>query len=55
MRYALAAALLLLAGGLPPPGHAATPERTVAFDPPRVLPAFTLAIVASLGEFQNIG
>jgi protein SCO1/2 len=42
VRYALAAALLLLAGGLPPPGHAATPERTVAFDPPRVLPAFTL-------------
>ncbi len=42
MRVKLAAALLVLAGSLPPAGLASTPDRTVRFDPPRPLPAFTL-------------
>jgi protein SCO1/2 len=42
VRSVLAAALLVLAGVLPAGGSAAQPDRTVAFDPPRALPAFTL-------------
>ena len=42
VRRVLAAALLILAGGLPAGGSAAQPDRTVTFDPPRALPAFTL-------------
>lgn len=42
MRQVLAAALLVLAGGLSPAASAAATDRAVSFDPPRPLPAFVL-------------